>query len=165
MRLLEILGPWGAESECAFLVDLPTRAGGLKLRDLLDRPVIPLLRRDGLFGEIRVGRSPSANIRIAHGSVSNVHARMRLFPDGSWQIVDQESTNGTFVNGVRLKPGRPEPLAEGAIVKLGSKRYFFGSSEFQKGLQRLIAGRNSAYEPTLALPDDEPVDMPWMRVG
>lgn len=146
----------------AFLVDLPTSNGGFKLRDLLARPIIPLLRKDGTFGEISLGRSSSAHVQIPHRSMSLIHARFRLFPDGTWQIVDQESTNGTFVNGIRLAPGIPTPLPEGSIIRLGFKRFAFGALGFQQGLQRLVDGKNATgFEETLALPEETVVMPGW----
>ena len=53
--------------------------------------------------------------------VSRRHALVR--PNGdSLYIVDQNSTNGTWVNGQRLTPGQSFPLADGDVIELGALR-------------------------------------------
>jgi hypothetical protein len=51
------------------------------------------------------------------GTVSRRHAKVN-FSDGTWRIEDLGSTNGTWVNGRRLEPGRPCPLRIGDSVAL-----------------------------------------------
>ncbi len=50
--------------------------------------------------------------------VSRRHARIILKPDGIF-IEDLNSTNFTFLNRVRLEPGRPYPLNDGDELRLG----------------------------------------------
>jgi len=149
----------------AFLVELEGSKGTRwHLADLLARPILPLYRRDGRFGDIIIGRGPGVHAPIHHGSVSIQHARVRPFPDGSWQIVDQESTNGTFVNGYRLIPKVSFRLVEGSIVRFGGKRFVFGSTRLQGLLNNLAAQRpdqRMEQEPTLAYPDESAAMQPW----
>ena len=42
---------------------------------------------------------------------------------------DLGSTNGTYVNEIRIKPGEPFLLQEGDLLKIGSNQY-----QFRKGL-------------------------------
>ncbi len=53
--------------------------------------------------------------------VSREHARLLAQPDGSWALVDEGSTNGTYVNGCsqRVPTKAPVPLADGDRVHLG----------------------------------------------
>ncbi|MGH3899312.1 MAG: FHA domain-containing protein [Pseudonocardiaceae bacterium] len=53
--------------------------------------------------------------------VSREHARLLAQPDGSWVLVDDGSTNGTYLNGdtKRLPAKAPVPLADGDRVHLG----------------------------------------------
>ncbi|HKR49895.1 MAG TPA: FHA domain-containing protein [Pseudonocardiaceae bacterium] len=53
--------------------------------------------------------------------VSREHARLLAQPDGSWALVDDGSTNGTYVNGSsqRIPTKAPVPLADGDRVHLG----------------------------------------------
>ena len=43
----------------------------------------------------------------SQGYVSATHARLQKNDTGSWEIVDLNSTNGTFLNGKRLTPHQP----------------------------------------------------------
>ncbi|MDR1966909.1 MAG: FHA domain-containing protein [Synergistaceae bacterium] len=53
----------------------------------------------------------------AYRTVSRVHARVAL-TDDAWAIEDLGSTNGTWVNGRRIEPGRPCPIKKGDTVSL-----------------------------------------------
>jgi len=66
-----------------------------------------------------LGRSSAAaGCVITEGSVSRKHARIRLSSRGL-EIEDLNSLNGTMVNGVRLTPGSPHPLPNGATLAIG----------------------------------------------
>lgn len=57
-----------------------------------------------LVGERRViGRGEECDIVINHGSVSRVHAEIRAFGDGRYELLDRDSANGVRINGVELK--------------------------------------------------------------
>lgn len=49
-----------------------------------------------------VGRDPSAEIPLPLQTVSRAHAVFRITNDGSWQLEDLNSRNGTGVNGMRI---------------------------------------------------------------
>ncbi len=53
--------------------------------------------------------------------VSREHARLLAQPDGSWALVDEGSTNGTYLNGGATPiPAKAQvPLADGDRVHLG----------------------------------------------
>jgi putative nucleotidyltransferase with HDIG domain len=53
---------------------------------------------------LRAGRLESLEIALDDSSVSRRHAEIRTSERG-WQLRDLESTNGTFLNGVRLTSG------------------------------------------------------------
>ncbi len=57
---------------------------------------------------------------MRHG-VSRRHALVRP-GDNQLYLIDQNSTNGTWVNGQRLSPGRDFPLSDGDTVELGALR-------------------------------------------
>jgi pSer/pThr/pTyr-binding forkhead associated (FHA) protein len=50
-------------------------------------------------------------------TVSRQHARA-IFADGAWSIEDLGSTNGTWLNGRRMEPGRAYPLKKGDTLSL-----------------------------------------------
>ncbi|NDJ55149.1 MAG: FHA domain-containing protein [Chloroflexi bacterium] len=53
--------------------------------------------------------------------VSRRHALVRP-GDRMLYLIDQNSTNGTWVNGQRLLPGRDFPLSDGDVIELGALR-------------------------------------------
>ncbi len=53
--------------------------------------------------------------------VSRRHALVRPGKD-SLYLIDQNSTNGTWVNGQRLLPGRDFALSDGDVIELGALR-------------------------------------------
>jgi len=66
---------------------------------------------------LSVGRSSSNDIELeGDGFASARHARFDPRPDGVW-LEDVGSTNGSFVNGIRLE--RPRKLAPGDVVRVG----------------------------------------------
>lgn len=54
--------------------------------------------------------------------VSHRHAMITQQPDGSWAVIDQNSTNGTTINGGEepIQPFVPVPLQEGDRVHVGA---------------------------------------------
>lgn len=58
------------------------------------------------------------------GGVSRRHVRLTVI-DGQWMITDLQSTNHTRVNGVRIDPGVPTQLPDGAQVVLGRIGFIF----------------------------------------
>lgn len=58
-------------------------------------------------------------------SVSRRHARLN-FRDGEWLLSEETGAlNGTFLNGVRLGPGRFQALREGDLIALGMVRLVY----------------------------------------
>jgi pSer/pThr/pTyr-binding forkhead associated (FHA) protein len=57
---------------------------------------------------------------MRHG-VSRRHALIRP-SEGTLNLIDQGSTNGTWINGQRLMPGREFPLTDGDTIELGALR-------------------------------------------
>ena len=67
--------------------------------------------------EVSIGRGNPNDVRLdADEYASAQHARVEPRRDGVW-IEDVGSTNGTYVNGVRLS--RPRKLAVGDLVRVG----------------------------------------------
>lgn len=56
----------------------------------------------------RVGRSPASDICLAEGSISSQHARFEE-KNGSWRVIDEGSSNGTFVNDEQVDSSPVEP--------------------------------------------------------
>ena len=69
-----------------------------------------------------IGRSRDCDIQLGDANVSRRHAELRQEGAAYW-IVDLDSTNGTEVNGRRLKRAKLKP---GDQITLGSTRLVFG---------------------------------------
>jgi hypothetical protein len=78
--------------------------------------------------EITIGRSSrSASIDpdldlsepVEDPGVSHEHARLLRGDDGCYSLIDDDSTNGTKVNGEPLEAGRERALVEGDVVQIG----------------------------------------------
>lgn len=70
-----------------------------------------------LPGGVRtIGRSTSADFIVDAALVSRVHCRLTVLPDGTLELRDLDSTNGTYVNGQRVEQAR---LASGDRVQMG----------------------------------------------
>lgn len=65
-----------------------------------------------------IGRGPGCEIRLPDPSVSLRHASVRQ-RGIDYIIVDEGSTNGTFVGPVRLAPGAPRVILSGDRVRVG----------------------------------------------
>lgn len=57
---------------------------------------------------LRIGRRQSCDICLDFSNVSSNHCELH-FVDGCWQIVDLGSTNGTKVNGERVRKRKLRP--------------------------------------------------------
>ena len=73
----------------------------------------------------RIGRSPENEILLRYGDVSRVHALLERRGDGYW-IADQQSRNGTVVNGVSI--GEPVRLGPGDTVRISGTEFVFQRS-------------------------------------
>jgi transcriptional regulator with PAS, ATPase and Fis domain len=82
-------------------------------------------------GGVELGRTPGS--ALEHPSISRRHARIARTPAG-WSIEDFGSSNGTFVDGVRVA-GRVEGVAP-RVLRVGSAVFLFRSdvSRFAAGL-------------------------------
>lgn len=71
-----------------------------------------------------LGRDPAESLVAAafasYENVSRRHATITMDDQGHASIRDENSTNGTFVNGDRVLPGITVRLADGDIVRLAA---------------------------------------------
>ena len=74
---------------------------------------------------IAIGRSASCEFSFPHDKeVSRLHAVIEL-RGLHWYLVDQKSTNGSFVNGQRATV--PFPLKDDDLIEIGDQRLFVKS--------------------------------------
>jgi FHA domain len=94
----------------------------------VDRPPAVIAVKED---EILIGRSSAARDcrpdvdlsgPLADPAVSHRHLRLRRRVDGTYEVIDLGSTNGTRVNesSCPLEPGCPVELAEGDRVQIGA---------------------------------------------
>ncbi len=87
------------------LVRINTARGGNTQSWVLNLPAI-------------VGRGEEASVCIDDESISRSHCQLLLGPDESLVVRDHGSTNGTYVNGDRIK--QTHSLVPGDALQLGS---------------------------------------------
>jgi pSer/pThr/pTyr-binding forkhead associated (FHA) protein len=82
-------------------------------------------RSDSAFsGHIGVGRTPNLDVSIPRTGVSKFHAYFSPAGEG-FQLTDKDSTNGTFVGGVRLTPGMAVKLTDGVEIQFANHAFLF----------------------------------------
>lgn len=70
-----------------------------------------------LEGPFTIGRSPTSTLVLDQSGVSRSHAMLQPGPGGGHLLADLRSTNGTYVNGLRLEQARP--LRDGDTILIG----------------------------------------------
>ena len=74
----------------------------------------------------KIGRNPSTNtIILNHTSISKEHALIEFDSNNQAFISDLFSSNGTFVNGVKISSNQKFQLNEGDIIKFGKDQNVF----------------------------------------
>lgn len=84
-----------------------------------DERIAFILNRDEIF----VGRTLNNAFVIEHPSVSKRHARL-IVEEDQYLLFDLDSSNGTFVNGKRIKEAR---LDDGCEVRFGRANFIYRS--------------------------------------
>ncbi|MEG0296844.1 MAG: DUF4176 domain-containing protein [Clostridium sp.] len=75
--------------------------------------------------ELKLGRSGAyADYVIDNIAVGRLHATV-VRKDNSYFLVDNTSKNGTFLNGIKLAPGKYEELKNGDVIRLGNEDFVF----------------------------------------
>ncbi len=96
-------------------------------------------------GETSVGSGSENDFVIEHATVSRKHAILRR-EGGSYSIADQGSTNGTFVNGRRIK--RTTAINPGDEISFGAARFaMLGGT----GVVRIARRRRSPWRTIAAI--------------
>ncbi|MGW5850451.1 FHA domain-containing protein [Streptomyces sp. NPDC055254] len=101
-------------------------AAGLNLPAYSPEQHLPLSGGQITIGRRRAstGESPDIDLSVPpeDPGVSHQHAVLVQQPDSSWAVVDQNSTNGTTINGGEdpIQPYVPVPLTDGDRVHVGA---------------------------------------------
>jgi hypothetical protein len=94
------------------------------------RPIPALLITSGpragerhmLFNGFLIGKQAGCNLIIEDGYTSSQHAQIGMDANGVCKLYDRGSTNGTFVNGVRVTESA---LTHGLVLRIGSTEMRF----------------------------------------
>ena len=103
-------------------------------------------RRIRLQRRIRIGRDESNDWIIDDVNVSRSHAEVVQSQDGSYELIDLKSTNGTYLNENRI---RREKLIYGDIISVGGYRRKFTSDglEVLEGIEGIsVTAKNVSFE-------------------
>jgi transcriptional regulator with PAS, ATPase and Fis domain len=86
------------------------------------RPAVTFLSED-----LELGRAPTRSpwSEIDDPFLSRRHARVGRGPSGTYWIRDLGSTNGTWVDGVRIPPEKQRRLRPGAVIMVGGHVFIF----------------------------------------
>ncbi|MGX1567682.1 FHA domain-containing protein [Streptomyces sp. NPDC055506] len=78
---------------------------------------------------VRIGRATDNDLVIDDLVVSRRHAELRALPDGTYEITDLGSHNGTYLNGSRVTSA---PVSQGDIVGIGHSDFCLVGDELQE---------------------------------
>ncbi|MEV4743478.1 FtsK/SpoIIIE domain-containing protein [Streptomyces sp. NPDC049555] len=78
-------------------------------------------------GEVRIGRSSTADIPLDDPDVSRLHCAVTVADDGAVTLCDLGSTNGTRLDGEDVGTA-PVPLVPGALVHVGESTLTLGGT-------------------------------------
>ncbi len=75
--------------------------------------------------EVTIGAMDDNDVVVPENTVSRYHCRI-IQDDSGYVLIDQHSTNGTFINGVRIREGYLRP---GCTVEVGQSKLVFNAHE------------------------------------
>ena len=103
-------------------------------------------RRLPLRGEVTVGRADT-DLELNDAEVSRAHAVLRAQPDGTVEVDDLGSTNGTYIDDVPVTG--PALLGPGQQLRIGSTVLRLGGAEQR---DRKSTRLNSSHEDLSRMP-------------
>ena len=100
------------------------------------RTKLPLANGSNVIGRRVASDSKDVAIRLPGLNVSRRHAELKVGPSGNCELVDLDSKNGTYVNGLRVNTST---LESGDVVSIGNYKLMFvvssGDSAEASGLK------------------------------
>jgi hypothetical protein len=76
-------------------------------------------------GNVNIGRTSNCDVAINNPAISKLHAFLaRDLKSGSYYINDANSTNGTYVNDIKLDPNEKKILYDGDVISFGRQVTF-----------------------------------------
>lgn len=114
--------------------------------------ISPLGRTTLDSGTLSIGRASDNQLVIDDPEVATHHAEIKPSPDGAAHLViDQSSTQGTFVNEERLPIHTPRPLNTGDVIRIGNLHFTYEMTSIANPYDSTIAANSLGYEPTVAV--------------
>jgi two-component system cell cycle response regulator len=68
-------------------------------------------------GELVMGRAADTHLQCEDDGISRKHCKLSMSPNGNYQLVDLGSTNGTFLNGIKVNVAT---LQDGDKIQIGA---------------------------------------------
>ncbi|WP_328744507.1 FHA domain-containing protein [Streptomyces sp. NBC_00285] len=111
-----------ADGPCAVLLGVPApeRPSAVSMPGLTGTFRRPTAVRPLPTRTVRIGRADDNDLVIDDLVVSRHHAELRALPDGTYEIADLGSHNGTYLNG---RPVSGAPIGPGDIVGIGHSAF------------------------------------------
>ncbi len=117
----QVVAPSAPRPSQASTASRPVASTGGAARLMTVNPVDPVPSEYSLFkDEVTVGRGEDNDVVIPHASVSRAHARL-MKRNGAYELMDLNSTNGTFVDDRRLAGS--QSLPNGSRVRFGDVQF------------------------------------------
>ncbi len=83
-----------------------------------------------------IGRNEKCDIRVISSEISREHCRVEV-DDSELIIIDLGSTNGTFVDGVRIEAHREVPVAPQSRIQIGPATFLVNYVEVDSDQETL----------------------------
>jgi pSer/pThr/pTyr-binding forkhead associated (FHA) protein len=106
------------------------------------------VRRVTVRHDIVIGRGSDCNLRLSAPQMSRRHCFLRVGRDGV-SVTDLDSSNGTYVDNKRIKPGERVELVTGSILTLGPVNFIVHLKE-DSGSPSKSEGERSRKSPKAA---------------
>ncbi|MFI6542355.1 FHA domain-containing protein [Streptomyces prunicolor] len=122
-----------ADGPCVTLADRPApapeRPSAVSMPALTGTFRQPTTVRPLPSRTVRIGRAGDNDLVVDDLIVSRRHAELRAMPDGTYEIVDLGSHNGTYLNG---QPVARAPIGPGDIVGIGHSAFCLVGDQLQE---------------------------------
>ncbi len=107
----------------------------------------------------RIGRHPASNLVLTEATVSGRHAAIE-FQQDQYVLIDQNSTNKTWLNGTELEPQKPYRLNNGDQISFDAYNFIFELEEIQPPPPKPapVPVPDDDEDATLLMDDDAPAD-------
>ncbi len=119
--------------------------------------------------EVTIGRNEGNMLRIMTKAVSRFHAKV-VFQNGRYYFIDNNSSNGCYVNNMRIKPMEPFEIRPGDVLRCGESNLEFselpgaapqpGMIRPMPGAPMGMPGQMPQNKPMVGMPGQMPGQMP-----